>query len=251
MVCKVKCKYEVTKIEPKKTEEWLLNKHYSKRKCNIMESFGLIDNYEIVGVCTFGMPPTPFMESLFGKGNYIELNRLITNDGLEKNVLSFFVASSIKRLGNRVVVSYADPNSGHNGYIYQATNFVYTGKGRVNQEDKRGVNRFFYNDTEYHERHIPETMNRLKFSIDVSETKNQNWKDNGGLVVAQKRKHRYFFVNGSKGFKKRNMNIIKNHFKIYPYPKDKNEEYDASYEVSDRYVTSTLFNYEQMKKVLR
>ncbi len=246
----MKEKYDVTRIEAKKTKEWLLNKHYAKRSCNVMKSFGLIDNFEIKGVCTFGMPPTPFMDKLFGKSNYMELNRLITNDNLERNALSFFVASCLKKLGNKVIVSYADPNNGHNGYVYQATNFIYTGKGRVNQKDKRGVNRFFYKDKEYHERHISEIMNRLKFDIDVSKTKNQNWKDNGGDIKVQKRKHRYFFVNGSRGFKKRNINIIKNNFDIYSYPKNKNIKYDASYEVKDKYVTSTLFNYEEMKRVL-
>ena len=78
-------KYNVTEITTKKTEEWLLNKHYAKRKCNVMKSFALVENEIIVGVATFGMPPTPFFSKLFDKGTYIELNRLITNDGLDKN----------------------------------------------------------------------------------------------------------------------------------------------------------------------
>lgn len=51
----------------------------------------------MVGVCTFGHPPN----YNYNKGKCVfndyevltlELNRLITNDGLERNVLSYFVS---------------------------------------------------------------------------------------------------------------------------------------------------------------
>lgn len=234
-------KYKVIKIDAKETEEWLLYKHYAKRKCNIMFSFALVTNSEIVGVCTLGMPPTPFLSKLFKKGTYLELNRLVTNDYLEKNALSYFVSNILRNIGEYVVVSYADPNNGHNGYIYQATNWIYTGAGRVNQKDKRGVNKFFYKDKEYHERHIPETMQRLCFNINVNKTKNENWLNNGGKILPQKRKHRYFYVCGNKSFKKINTKIIKNHFDVYKYPKQENKNYDASYEVKNKYIKQTLF----------
>ena len=234
-------KYKVIEIPSKKTEEWLLNKHYAKRKCNVMKSFALVNGEEIVGVCTFGMPPTPFFSKLFDKGTYCELNRLITNDGLEKNALSYFVSQCLKMLNNKVIVSYSDANQKHNGYIYQATNWIYTGVGRVNQKDKRGVNKFFFNGNEYHERHIPENMIALKFDIDSNLTKNENWVKNGGEIVKQERKHRYFFVVGDKNFKKHNTEIIKNHFIIYPYPKGQNENYDTSYEIKDKFLEPKLF----------
>jgi len=234
-------KYRVVSITAKETEEWLLYKHYAKRKCNIMFAFALVEDDEIVGVCTLGMPPTPFLSKLFDKGTYLELNRLITDDGLDKNALSFFVGKVLKEIGNYAVVSYSDPNNGHNGYIYQSTNWIYTGAGRVNQKDKRGVNKFFYEDKEYHERHIPETMTRLGFDIGDKKTKNQNWVDNGGKIVPQKRKHRYFYVCGNRKFKKKNIQIIKNHFDVYPYPKEANTNYDASYEIKNKYIKPKLF----------
>ena len=234
-------KYKVISITANDIEEWLLYKHYAKRKCNVMFAFALIEGVEIVGVCTLGMPPTPFLSKLFDKGTYLELNRLITNDGLDKNALSFFVGSVLNQIGNYAVVSYSDPNNGHNGYVYQATNWIYTGAGRVNQKDKRGVNKFFYEGKEYHERHIPETMVRLGFSLNDKKTKNENWLENGGEIIPQKRKHRYFYVCGNKKFKKRNIQIIKSHFDIYPYPKEANTNYDASYEVKNKYIKPKLF----------
>ena len=52
----------------------------------------------------------------------------LSSYGLEKNVLSFFVSGCLNRLPKpSVVVSYADTSQGHHGFIYQATNWIYTG----------------------------------------------------------------------------------------------------------------------------
>lgn len=233
-------KYSVQRVGFKDVDEWLLYKHYAKRRCNVMFAFALVDNFEVVGVCTLGMPPTPFFSKIFAKGTYLELNRLITNDDLDKNALSFFVGYVLRNIGNYCLVSYSDPNNGHNGYIYQATNWIYTGAGRVNQKDKRGSNKFFYNKKEYHERHITETMLRLGFVLDSEKTKNQNWLNNGGEIVPQKRKHRYFYVCGNKSFKKKNIDIIKSNFNIYEYPKDANTNYDTSYQIKNKYIQPKL-----------
>jgi len=226
----IRDKYTVRSIATEETKEWLLYKHYAKRTPSISYAFGLFNEHNILsGVCTFGMPPTPFFSKLFENGTYVELNRLVISDGLDKNVLSFFVSRCIKALGNMIIVSYADANMKHNGYIYQATNWIYTGLGRVDQNDLRGVNRFYFGNKEFHERHIPETMAAFNFKIDNNLTKNENWVANGGKIIKQERKHRYFYVTGNNHFVKKNEDIIKNHFIIYPYPKGDNQRYDASY----------------------
>jgi hypothetical protein len=58
---------------------------------------------------------------------------LIVEDNLPKNSLSFFVSSCLKELHRELkeplcIISYSDPNAGHHGYIYQATNWLYTGE---------------------------------------------------------------------------------------------------------------------------
>ena len=223
--------YTVKSIDTFQTKEWILKKHYAKRMPNIVNCFGLFNNENIIqGVLTMGMPPTPFFNKLFKGDSYLELNRLVVNEGLEKNSLSFFVSQCLKKLNkNIVIVSYADPNNGHTGYIYQATNWIYTGCGRVDENDKRGVNRFFFMSKEYHERHIPDTMKMLKFKVNSKITKNENWINNGGKILKQERKHRYFFVCGDKFFKLRINKILNNHFKTLPYPKGDNKRYNADY----------------------
>ena len=232
LIMSIKNKYKVTSIQPFQTHEWLMKKHYARRMPNIVYAFGLFENDLLVGVCTFGMPPTPFFSTLFVGETYYELNRLCVNEGLDKNSLSYFVSNCLKQIKNCVIVSYADPNNGHSGYIYQATNWVYTGAGRVNEKDERGVNRFFFNGKEFHERHIPETMARYKFKIDEAKTKNENWIANGGEILKQERKHRYFFICGNTKFKEKMNKIINEHFNIKPYPKGNNTRYDASYNPS-------------------
>ena len=77
-----------------------------------------------------GMILFQMKKSLFGE-KYMhlvyELNRLCTNDNLKKNANSFFFSNCIKLLPKPIIiVSYADQIIGHSGYIYQASNFLYT-----------------------------------------------------------------------------------------------------------------------------
>jgi hypothetical protein len=144
---------KVKSIENFECKDWLLNKHYAKRMCSISYAFGLYIDGVLNGVCTFGMPPSSNLaESICGedyKENVLELNRLVVNDGIPKNALSFFVANAIKKLpNNKIIVSFADANMSHNGYIYQATNFIYTG---VSSNTTKLIDKF---GDEFHFRNI-------------------------------------------------------------------------------------------------
>lgn len=125
----IKDKYHVLPIDKKETYPWLNKKHYAKRIPSISYSFGLYNKSKVLkGVCTFGSPCYEMENGncVFKDFNVktVELNRLIKNDDLEKNVTSYFVSCCIKLLPKPIcIVSYADPNNGHMGYIYQATNF--------------------------------------------------------------------------------------------------------------------------------
>ena len=122
---------EVREIETKETDVWLLEKHYAKRKCQRMHCFGLFDGMQMVGVVTYGMPPSPQVGRGFlgeeHRTKVLELNRLCINDNAPKNSASMLVGRSLKMLPPCAVVSYADGRMGHIGYVYQATNFLYCG----------------------------------------------------------------------------------------------------------------------------
>ena len=146
----------VSPIQHYETKEWLLKKHYAKRMPSISYAFGLYIDHMLVGICTYGMPPSSTLaESISGKtykNKVIELNRLITENDLPKNSLSYFVSQTLKMLpDDYIVVSFADANVGHNGYIYQATNFIYTGLSANTSKliDKNGEEFHFRNIGHY------------------------------------------------------------------------------------------------------
>ena len=157
---------EVIKIKNYECKDWLLNKHYAKRMCSISFAYGLYIDKLLCGVVTFGMPPSSTLsQSICGKEykEYVlELNRLVVNGGLPKNTLSFFVSNAIKKLPNdKIIVSFADANMNHNGYIYQATNFIYTG---ISSNTSKLVDKF---GEEFHFRNIGhyQKNNRLNVGL--------------------------------------------------------------------------------------
>jgi len=162
----IKYKYSVRSIETYLTKDWLLHKHYAKRMCSISYAFGLFKDNIMEGVCTFGMPPSSTLaESIAGndyKKYVLELNRLIVNEGLEKNTLSFFVSNAINNLPKpTIIISFSDQNMGHSGYIYQSTNFIYTGQSSNTSKliDKNGDEFHFINIGHYQQN------NKLKVSL--------------------------------------------------------------------------------------
>ena len=141
----MKEEYKIKQLFNKEYKEWILKKHYAKRKCSVSYCFGLIYKEKIIGICTFGYPPNyNYNDGKCLFKNYkcltLELNRLVINKNKEKNILSYFLSHSIKLLPKPLtIISYADPNQNHQGYIYQATNWLYTGesttKNRYTFED--------------------------------------------------------------------------------------------------------------------
>ena len=199
----IKDKYFVRSIDSNKTHEWLLKKHYAKRLCSISYSFGLFDiENTLVGICTFGSPPSRSLcIGVCGveyASKVYELNRLCVNDGLEKNVLSYFVSNSLKSLPNDlIIVSYADTSQGHHGYIYQATNWIYTGATKERTDIGTDENK--------HSRH---------YDKNTDKSVNRKFRSS---------KHRYIYITGNKNLKS------KLKYKEQPYPKGENSRYNSSY----------------------
>lgn len=214
----IKLKYSVKPIDSFQCKEWLLYKHYAKRVPPIDYSFGLFDS-AMVGVVTFGTPASSPLRSAFGNEyKLIELNRLVINDGLEKNCLSYFVATSLKMLPPPlIVVSYADTEHNHHGYIYQATNFVYTGLSAKRTDWKiKGLEHLHGStiaDMSRGKENRAEYM-RQKFGDDF-------------YLEERSRKHRYFYFIGDKKQVSKMKLLLP--YKIEPYPKGENKRYDSSY----------------------
>ncbi len=206
--------YNVKSIKSFECNDWLLNKHYAKRIPSISFSFGLYDSTNILqGVCTIGKPPSPSLcDGVCGKENskYVyELNRLCVNEGLPKNTLSMFVGKILTLLPKMILVSYADTSQNHNGYIYQATNWLYTGLS-----DKR---------TEWREKN----SNLHSKSVCDKYTTEYMKSNNNFHMIERPRKHRYIYFIGSKNDKKFFLKEL--NYEMHDYPKGENKRYDASY----------------------
>ena len=188
-------------ITYKEAVNFLLPLHYSGRKPSITYSFGYYENNELKAVCTFGKPASNSLCigvcGIEYSSKVFELNRLCTN-GEIKIQLSKFVSWCLNELKNEdlIIVSYADTQMNHNGYIYQATNWIYTGK-TVSRTDK-------YVEGGKHSRHY--------------DNDNQN-----GLRKFRSSKHRYIYFCSSKLKKKKYINELK--YKIEEYPKGENKNY--------------------------
>lgn len=81
---------------------WLLYKHYAHRIPSISYSFGLFIDNELQAVCSFGRPIAhTLVKNVLGgeyQKNIVELNRLCANEGLPRNMLSYFVSRCLKLL---------------------------------------------------------------------------------------------------------------------------------------------------------
>lgn len=204
--------FKVKSIDAEQTKEWFLKKHYAKRIPNSIYTFGLYQDILLQGVVSFGMTANNNLNEFIDGYKCVELNRLVINEGMPENTLSYFVSQSLKLLPKPIVViSYADSGQGHHGYIYQATNWIYTGLGKGDYE-------FIKNGRQYHRKNIYDLLGTGSI---------ENAKKHGYEVVKVEPKHRYIQLLGNK----REVNDMKSKmpFNIEPYPKGENKRYDASY----------------------
>lgn len=214
--------YNVKTIAGRLAWEWFLKKHYAKAVPNIKYCFALLDKDDFtLGVCAFGTPANNFNNEQSGFKQF-ELVRLVVNEGLKRNVLSYFVSQCLKQLPKPMsVISYADVGKNHHGYIYQATNWVYTGKGG-------GTDFYLSSDNrEIHSRIMSDW--RLKYP-DMSRDEIATmlkWEKKKGT-----KKHRYFTFCGNKREKKNWLKGVEERFSIENYPKGENERYDADFNPS-------------------
>ena len=224
----MKQNYSIKSVKNSECNEWFLKKHYARRLPNIYYAFGLYDNLNLLqGVCSFGRPMSHTLISGAVNGlyqdNFLELNRLVINEGLERNVLSFFVSGCLNRLPKpSVVVSYADTSQGHHGFIYQATNWIYTGlSAKFKDYAVKGLEHM-------HHSSIEDSVGRYDENKNINKHELLRKKYGDKLYMKERpRKHRYFYFLGNKKEKEiMNKNL---QYKVKPYPKGDNKRYDASY----------------------
>jgi len=195
---------QVFPINPVDCKDYIVNVHYAHRMPPIEVAFGMYVDKVLRGVCTFSTPASRFAI----RPEPYELNRLVIDEGMPKNTLSRFLSICLKKFPHNpaIIVSYADPNYGHQGYIYQATNWIYNGLSN-------GRKTFYINDVELHERTIYDKYGTT--SVPALQEMGLDVRTEANLP-----KHRYFYLIGDKRFKK-SVEI-----ESFSYPKGDNKRYE-------------------------
>jgi len=200
----------IKRISRNECAPFILGIHYAKRWPSITHAFGLFDSDELVGVVTYGTPASaPLKRGIAGdqyKRQILELNRLCLKYN-RRNEASMLVGASLKLLPESIVVSFADTEQGHFGYVYQACNFIYCGLSAKRTDWKVKGKEHLHGQTVADE--FRGTKNRAaamreKYGDDF-------------YLKPRPRKHRYLYLVGDKRFKRKAKAAIK--YPEMPYPK--------------------------------
>lgn len=204
---------KVVQLEKKDCIEFVLKKHYSHRFPIFWRAYGLIEDDMLNGVCVFGQPSPTINKCAFKDRDFrlYELSRLVVQSKT-KNASSFLVGNALRMIEPKpcAIISYADTSQNHCGYIYQATNWLYTGA-------------VVGHDSTYLVDGVPTHPMTL---YDRGITDPKRWaKENNIPIVKPLPKHRYFYLVGSKTDKK-NMLAKLAYPIVTPYPKLDPVRYD-------------------------
>jgi hypothetical protein len=219
----------VSSIPSKEAEPWLLVRHYAKRKCPISYAFGAFRNNELIGIVTFGTPASSTLRKGIAGNEWmesvLELNRLCCVS--EKNTASILVGRALRLLPKpSIIVSYADTAQGHIGYVYQATNFIYTGLSAKRTDWKIKGKEHLHGAT---------IADESRGQIDRAKWMREKYGDDFYLEQ-RSRKHRYIYLCGNLRQRSKMRSALM--YCEQPYPKGDTRRYDASGEIQTQ---STLF----------
>jgi hypothetical protein len=152
--------FRVSRISGKVGKSFIIEHHYSGGCHNGPMCWGLFSGKTLIGVCAFATPCSENVRSsVFGedyKDHVTELHRLAIIDDTPNNTESWFIARALRGLKKErphlwAILSFADSTQGHQGIIYQASNFSYCGStgrttffrdktGRLRHPRQNGVN---------------------------------------------------------------------------------------------------------------
>jgi len=136
------CKYSV--------EHW----HYSRTlPVPPLLKIGVWEHNIFKGSIIFSRGTSSNLTKPYGLTQYeaCELTRVALNkhDAPVSKMLSYAIKMLKKKENIKLIISFADPNEGHHGGIYQATNWIYTGITNKTKE-------YIYKGKKYHSRQVSE-----------------------------------------------------------------------------------------------
>lgn len=208
--------YQVKRVSRHHCEFFIKKIHYAKRWCSISYAFGLFRDNDLVGIVTYGTPPSSTLRTgIAGVDNQdkvLELNRLVLQDNL-KNEASMLVGRSLKLLPKpSIIISFADSSMNHHGYVYQACNFTYHGLSEKRTD-------WNIEGSDKHNTTLTDEFRGVKNRTHLAR---ERYGDKFSLTE-RPRKHRYVYITGNKTDVKRLRADI--NYKQKDYPKGDNKRY--------------------------
>lgn len=225
----IQVSFEVHELDKDTAKQMVFAHHYSGRCPGIKYTYGLYEAGILVGCVVYSVPASyTLCNGVCGeeyRGYVIELSRLVITTETP-NAASSLVGRSLAALPDHIVVSYADCNEhvGHVGYVYQATNWIYTGQGNA---EPVWLHPTTGEVVSYTRRHIDDKATAL--GLDWTQL----------IKRRQVGKHRYIYFTGSKSFRRAATTSLR--YETVPYPKGMTRRHDNNImQVKDRRAETVL-----------
>ena len=223
-------KLSIREIDRKIAKDMIIKNHYSHKwtKCSVALGLFYSDgsshkffdepDEKLIGTICYGDPVGRLsgasISTEIQRENAYELVRLFIHDGYGSNIESYLIGKSFKWLRKnkpniKGLISYADPQEGHVGTIYQATNWIYQGN-RI-----RPCDSWLFKWDEDGEWQHPRTIFPYYGTNDIEKLRKLVPKD--FWIKKELRKHRYVYLLGSKSEIRKARKGLK-HPQL-PYPK--------------------------------
>ena len=202
----------IAPVTPDDVDEFSHRYHYTDTGGSRLWRWGLWDGPTLHGIVSYNLPTRDVCEALFGAEHYFRvwhMGRLSLSDVSPTNAESRLIGGSLRAIRREHpdvwgIVTYAATDVGHLGYVYQATNALYTGLAGdpYYWTDGRGARRSTY----------------LSGHVNAARGASLGWtRTRGGG------KHRYVYILGFRTQRRQRRELLR--FPVLPYPKE--EEVDG------------------------
>lgn len=191
-------------VATRDVQEFCERYHYTHTGGAMAWRYGLWHNVTLLGVVAYNLPTRETCESVFGAEHFEHvwhMGRLAMSDDAPRNSESRLISLSLKAIQREHphvwgVLTYAASSAGHIGYVYQATNALYTGEG--------GTGALTYVDQKGRQ--------RPNHHINRAQALARGW-----TPMQPGIKHRYLYVLGNKTQRRERMRLLL--LDQHPYPK--------------------------------
>jgi len=189
--------------------EFALRYHYTRSGGAIQYGrWGLWHGFTLLGVVSYNTPTQEARDAVFGRehGHRVwHMSRLVLADAAPRNSESRLIGGSLRAITSDhpdvwAVLTYAATDAGHLGYVYQATNAIYTGTGG---------DPVFYVDKAGKRWGTQLSDCKVRTAAQIAAA---GWTRHVGSP-----KHRYVYILGSRTQRRQRMALLK--LPSLPYPK--------------------------------